>query len=633
MKRTITIRGAALLMAMMLCGCKITQITQPAAADPNSEITVQISVLANDVPEPNAHKGVLGLLLPRDWQVLEAVYRSSLGAGDLEASAAWSDSLEQCYPAAGFAGEMQWQGLISDQGYAHTNPAVITITVRLRTGAAEGCFKLGYLVTKATGGLLCSGQESWAPFSYPNRIAVPAAAACPEEFKVERAETWDRLLQRSSGWTGSDGIYSIPVDGSEQPHGQDHLILFSDTFIGQVDAAGKRVNSTIVNNTLAWLRGNRPAADSISFMWGRSGTSPRAVFTPATASAAPNDLYWLMDGIHIDSLFHVFALRLHTTGSGAFDFALNGVVILSFALDENHYPVDVQQTDLPFFVKQGVLSAALGQAILPNTRASGNRHYDGYLYIYGPRDDASGKSLIASRVLPEHILDFSQWQFWDGRGWSGNPEACAAITDRLSQEFSITEVGDRYALVFQLGSTVAIRLGDSPVGPFGFYNEIYKCPEVNISGNVFIYNAKAHPSLSETDSLLISYNVNTLSFAENLTIADIYRPRFIKLATAALPSAVAVPVQAPEAFRLLQNYPNPFNPVTTIAFELPEPGRVSLRICNASGEAVETVFAECSMPAGRYTTRWEPYNLASGVYFYLLEGPGWRETRKMMYIR
>lgn len=620
-------------MSTLLCGCKITQITQPAAADRNSEITVQITILANDVPEPNAHRGVLGLLLPRDWQVLEAVYRSSLGSGDLEASAAWTDSLESCYPAAGFEGEMQWSGLISDQGYAHTNPATITVDVRLRTGETEGCFKLGYLVTKATGGLLCSGQDSWAPFSYPNRIAVPATASCPEEFGVERAGAWDALFKRTSGWTGADGIYSIPLDGCEQPQGQDHLILFSDTFIGQVDAAGKRVNSTIVNNTLAFLRGNQPDPGRLSFLWGTNGTAPRAVFTPATATAEPNDLYWLMDGVRVDSLFHVFALRLHTTGGGAFDFALNGVVILSFRLDENHYPVQVQQTDLPFFVKEGVLTAALGQAILPNARESGNRHYDGYLYIYAPRDDASGKSLIASRVLPEHLLDFSQWQFWDGSGWGSDPAACAGITDRLSQEFSITEVGDRYLLVFQLGSSVAIRIGDSPVGPFGFYSEIYQAPEVRISGNVFIYNAKAHPSLSDADSLLISYNVNTLSFAENLNIADVYRPRFIKLATAGLASGVAEAAAAPEAFRLLQNYPNPFNPVTTIAFELPAAGRVTLRICNGLGQVVETLFEGRAMPAGRYTTRWEPQNLGSGVYFYLLEGPGWRETRKMMYLR
>jgi hypothetical protein len=620
-------------MPILLCGCKITQITQPVSAAKNSEITVRISVLASDVPEPNAHKGVLGLLLPADWGVLEATYTSPLGSGDLEPSTAWTDSLVACYPPEEFEGGMKWVGLISDQGYAHSTPATIDVEVRLLTGATEGCFKLGYLVTKATSGLLCSGNDGWAPFSYPNPIAIPLDARCPEEFSVERAGEWDDLLNRTSGWTGADGIYSIPMDCSEKPGGQDHLLLFSDTFIGQVDANKRRINTTMVNNTLAYLRGGRPDPDSISFMWAKNGSTNRSVFLPATPSAAANEYYWLMDGVKIDSLIHVFALRLHTTGGGSFDFKLTGVAILSFTLGADHYPVDVVQRDLPFFMENGELTAVLGQAIMPNTRESGNENYDGYIYVYGPRDDSDGKSLLASRVEPDKFLDFSAWRFWDGSGWNSDYSKSAGITNRLSQEFSISQAGDRYILVCQIGAAVAIRLGDSPVGPFDFYREIYKCPEVNISNNILIYNAKAHPSLSEGDSLLISYNVNTLSFAENLTNADIYRPRFIKLAMNDLENGVAVETAAPGSFRLMQNYPNPFNPATEIAFEIVERSEVSLKVYNALGEVIEILFDARNMPPGRYTTRWAPHNLGSGVYFYALESPGWRETRKMMLIK
>ncbi len=631
MKKLILL--AVLSMTMMFSGCKIVQITQPASADKNSEITVSLSILANDVPEPNAHKGVVGILLPRDWQVLSATYRCALGSGILSPSDAWTDSLVTCYPPGDFEGDMKWIALVSDQGYAHETPVTVDVDLRLLTGNAEGCFKLGYLVSKATSGLICAGVDSWAPFSYPNKVAVPLGTTCDENFKVERAEDWNDLLNRKSGWTGADGIYSIPMDGCEQPQGQDHLLLFSDTFLGQVDAAGKRINSTLVNNTLAYLRGNKPTADSISFMWDQSGAGARAVFTPATPSAGAKDFYWLMDGVKIDSIIHVFALRLNITGGGAFDFNLNGVVLLSFKLDDDRHPALVQQQDLPFFKNEGGVSVVFGQAIMPHARASGNKHQDGYIYIYGPRDDGSGKKLVAARVLPENFLDFSQWRFWNGAEWGEAFNACAGITDRISQEFSVSEMGDQYVLVAQAGSSVIVRFGETPVGPFGFYSEIYQCPEANISSNVFIYNAKAHPSLSDDNSLLISYNVNTLNFAENINIADIYRPRFIRFSLLENSSGIKEKTNMPCAFRLLQNYPNPFNPVTQISFELLKKSEVTLRIYNALGQVVETLLHQQTFAPGLYTTRWQPQDQSSGVFFYTLESPGWHEIKKMVLIR
>ena len=623
-------------MPLLLCGCKITRITQPVSAELNSEITVQLTVV-DELADSNAHKGLLGLLVPEDWQLLEATYSSSVGAGDLEASPAWTDSLIACYPPAGFEGAMKWIGLTSDKAYAYASPVTIQIQVRLQTGTAAGCFKLGYLVTKATSGMICSGQGSWAPFSYPNRIALPAGAVCPDDFGVKRSEAWDALLKRTSGWTGADGIYSIPLDGSEKPQGQDHLIIFSDTFLGEVNSSGRRINTTMVNNTIAWLQGTEPRADRIEFLWDKSNGANRSVFVPATPAAKPGEFYWLMDGIKIGELIHVFALRLSITGTGAFDWKLTGVAVLSFTLDADHYPAGVEQRDLPFFTENGQLSVALGQAIMPNTAASGSPHPDGYIYIYGPRDDAEGKSLIAARVQPDQFLDFAAWRFWDGSGWGSDPAACAGITNRLSQEFSVSPLGDRYILVCQIGAAVAIRLGDSPVGPFEFYNEIYQCPETAISNNILIYNAKAHPSLSNPDSLLISYNVNTVNFAENLNNADIYRPRFIKLATAGLLSSAASPAAepgaAPGSFHLMQNYPNPFNPATAITFEVEKRTEVSLKIYNTRGELVEVLFAGQNFAPGRYTTRWQPHNLGSGLFFYTLEAPGWRETRKMMLIQ
>ena len=89
-------------------------------------------------------------------------------------------------------------------------------------------------------------------------------------------------------------------------------------------------------------------------------------------------------------------------------------------------------------------------------------------------------------------------------------------------------------------------------------------------------------------------------------------------------------------YALFQNYPNPFNPSTTIAFALPRPGRVSLKIFDASGKEVAILVNE-NLPVGNYRIPWNAQELPSGVYFYRLtvRSPGYAtarftETRKMI---
>jgi hypothetical protein len=81
-----------------------------------------------------------------------------------------------------------------------------------------------------------------------------------------------------------------------------------------------------------------------------------------------------------------------------------------------------------------------------------------------------------------------------------------------------------------MSSTVAMRIGASPVGPFGPIIKLYDCPESKENKNYFMYNAKAHPSLSKPGELLISYNVNSFEFWKEIqTKPTLYRPRFLKL--------------------------------------------------------------------------------------------------------
>ncbi len=68
-------------------------------------------------------------------------------------------------------------------------------------------------------------------------------------------------------------------------------------------------------------------------------------------------------------------------------------------------------------------------------------------------------------------------------------------------------------------------------------------------------------------------------------------------------------------YALAQNYPNPFNPSTTINYQLPVDGHVTLKVYDILGREVRTLVDEAK-DAGSYEVKFDAGNLASGVYFY-----------------
>ena len=76
----------------------------------------------------------------------------------------------------------------------------------------------------------------------------------------------------------------------------------------------------------------------------------------------------------------------------------------------------------------------------------------------------------------------------------------------------------------------------------------------------------------------------------------------------------------PEEFVLEQNYPNPFNPSTTIRYQLPEGGHVSIKIYDILGRDLSTLIDEYQ-PAQMYSITWNGTNrsgksVAGGTYIY-----------------
>jgi hypothetical protein len=96
---------------------------------------------------------------------------------------------------------------------------------------------------------------------------------------------------------------------------------------------------------------------------------------------------------------------------------------------------------------------------------------------------------------------------------------------------------------------------------------------------------------------------------------------------------IASPVKSlPQTISLLQNYPNPFNACTTIDFELPKPGIVTLDIYDLTGRKV-TRLVNQQLNAGNHSITWDAGDMASGVYFYRLQTDGYRQSRKMILLK
>jgi hypothetical protein len=92
-------------------------------------------------------------------------------------------------------------------------------------------------------------------------------------------------------------------------------------------------------------------------------------------------------------------------------------------------------------------------------------------------------------------------------------------------------------------------------------------------------------------------------------------------------SGGTVPPEMPRAFVLSGNRPNPFNPATTISFDLPADGEVTLSVFDVSGREVAHPLRGEPLGPGRHEILFHGVDdsgvhLASGIYFYRLN---WRD--------
>lgn len=365
------------------------------------------------------------------------------------------------------------------------------------------------------------------------------------KFTVEEAPEWTALFNRKSGWLGGDGIFAIPLSGVDTPGAASDtttMLLFSDTLIGEIEEREENkeeIDFQMINNTVALLEGVEPAENKLTFHWASDeGGKPKTIFIPGTPNSRPGDYYWLGDGFVNTAKggdTYIFGYRIRNTEAESFGFEEVGNTFIIIPAGSRPPFTDQRQIDTPFYLNADTPDAtgSLGAGLFVNTREAGAPDPDGYLYVYGVRGKA--KEVMVARVEPQHIENFSAWRFWDGSSWQPEMSKAAAIADRASNEMSVSPLPDgRYAMVFQtdgIGRTVGLRLGLSPQGPFGPIIPLWDASkDVDVDKDFISYNAKVHTNLSKPGELLISYNINSFDFFNDIKDhPNLYRPRFIRV--------------------------------------------------------------------------------------------------------
>ncbi len=137
---------------------------------------------------------------------------------------------------------------------------------------------------------------------------------------------------------------------------------------------------------------------------------------------------------------------------------------------------------------------------------------------------------------------------------------------------------------------------------------------------------------SIVDTLRITWPSGTVQTLRNLHTDQVVQVRESDI------SAVEGDGAPAAAFRLLPCRPNPFNPHTTIAYELPAEGPVSLRIYDVAGRLVRVLRQAASESAGRHEVVWDGQDaggrgVASGTYLCRLESGRHRAVQRLVLVR
>ena len=378
---------------------------------------------------------------------------------------------------------------------------VAVVSVRSRSQARGRPRRLAALVVAA----LAAGGVTVA--------SSPASSALPAQSAASLNSLFTTYGDTSGAWSGGDGTASVAL-----PDGR-VAWLFSDTFLGDVNADGSRAaGTTMVNNSIMVQ-----STSGLSTVTGGTTTARTALLPPVDG-----DFYWVGSGTAANGKLLALYNRYGRSGQGALDVSLQGTVLATI--------------DPATWTLASVAPLNLGSRVAwgSDTVVDGST-----VYVYGS-EYVTATGMRFAHVARTNADLSAPWEFWNGTGWSAAEADSARIVSGVGTAYGVQKTSSGWVLVTQQSNVVfspdivAYPLA-GPSGPASEPVRLLTAPEPATPG-IIVYDTHVHPSLAATGGLLWSYNVNSLNEDDNNRDAHIYRPRFVQTTWPVIPPSTSVPV-------------------------------------------------------------------------------------------
>ena len=178
-----------------------------------------------------------------------------------------------------------------------------------------------------------------------------------------------------------------------------------------------------------------------------------------------------------------------------------------------------------------------------------------------------------------------------------------------------------------MATSTELAWDEAQEGDFNYFS-VYGSSASHFDESVVLIGYTIGTEMDVSEDIYTYYHVTATDFAGNegdaSSLENVY---------AGLPKAEDLPA----VHALRQNQPNPLEASTAIAFDLPKPGVVNLRIFDVEGRLVRTL-TDGAWPAGRHSVIWHGYdgkgNMAgSGIYFVRMEAADFTAKSKLLLAR
>lgn len=164
---------------------------------------------------------------------------------------------------------------------------------------------------------------------------------------------------------------------------------------------------------------------------------------------------------------------------------------------------------------------------------------------------------------------------------------------------------------------------------FYFNQDISSWDVSNVSNMDYMFSSASRFNQSLVPWCVENITSEPTEFAYNSLLSESNKPNW---GTCVATSNEVDYSNLPSKFNLSQNYPNPFNPSTQIQFDLPESGRVVLKVYNMLGQEVAVLVDEFRS-AGSHSVNFDAGELTSGTYIYQLSTPAGVISKQMLLIK